>query len=170
MDDFAARKRFAITADFSLPTDFYTRQESYLRWITTDNFPGIMRSGAKVGALTADEWRVGFLVYGNDHRPRLISSHEGREELILWTGPQLSTGRHIVKLDFTPSQTTTGAFTLVIDGMQVASQGNIRTVPLTLADSEVVVTRVNGGIDGAANQATQRVSVELHSFNFTAER
>lgn len=171
-DDFAAKKDFVIRANFELPSDFYTQQESYVRFFNTDNFPGKYKStGATVGAASADEWRVGFLVYGGDKLPRLISAHENHESLTLWQGSQrLSVGRHQAELRFTPSQGSSGSWELYIDGVKMGGQTGVKTVPSTLVASEVAVTRVVGCIDGAADQDTKVMRVNLYSLILNATK
>ena len=171
-DDIAPRAAFTIVADLELPADFYDRHESYVRLITTDNYPAKMRStGARVGAASGDEWRVGFLIYGGDELPRLVSEHENRQAITLWQGAtRLPVGRHRVEIRFTPSRSTTGSYTLLIDGAVVGQRSSVRTVPTTLSSSEVVVTRVGGCIDGAAKQRSRSMTMSLHSLTFSAAR
>jgi hypothetical protein len=170
-DDFAARSSFSVAAEIELPTDFYERNESYVRFITTDNYPAKMRStGATVGAASSDEWRVGFLMYNGDKLPRLQSDHEGRGTLTLWQGDRpLPVGKNRVEIHFTPSQSNAGSYSVILNGRIVAQQSGVQTVPSTLAASEVVVTRVGGCLDGAANQRSKSMSVLLHSLTFSAE-
>lgn len=169
-DNFAAKKDFVIRANFELPSNFYSQQESYMRFFNTDNFPGVYKStGATVGALTADEWRVGLLVFGGDKLLRLQSAHENYTTLTLWkASQQLPIGKHDVQLSFTPSKTNTGSWELIIDGVKVGGQTGVQTVPSSVQDSEIAVTRVVGCIDGAADQDTKPVQVYLNSLNFTA--
>lgn len=171
-DDLAARESFTIVADIELPADFYERHESYVRLITTDNYPARMRStGDRVGAASNDEWRVGFLIYGGDELPRLVSEHENRDALVLWTGSKrLPVGRHGIEIRFTPSRATDGSFTLLIDGEVVGAGSSVRTVPRTLASSEVAVTRVGACLDGAARQRTHPMTMSLWSLTFSAMR
>jgi hypothetical protein len=170
-DDFAPRGPFSIGADIELPEDFYSRSESYVRFITTDNYPGTMRgSGEKVGASSGDEWRVGFLIYGSDQLPRLVSEHENRETIVLWKGTsRLPTGRNDIGIDFTPSQGPDGAFEISINGAVVASVAGVRTVPTSLSPAEVVVTRVGSCLDGASKQDTQRLTTHVRAFSFVAQ-
>jgi hypothetical protein len=171
-DDFAAKKDFTLKVDFELPSNFYTQQESYMRFFNTDNYPGKYKStGATVGALSADEWRVGFLVFGGDKLPRLQSAHENHETLTLWKGSQqLPVGRHTAELKFTPSTTTAGSWELLIDGVKVGGQTGVKTVPATVQQSEIAVTRVVGCLDGAADQDTKSIQLYLHSLQFTATK
>jgi hypothetical protein len=171
-DDVAIRGAFTMTVVFDLPADFYSRSVSYLRFMNTDNYPAKMKStGATVGALSADEWRVGFLMYNSDRLPRLQSDHEGRSKITLWTGASpLPVGRTTVTVKFNPSQTATGSYEVWMNGVQVGGANNVQTVPSTLDPSEVVVTRVVGGIDGAAQQVGQPITVSLRSLVFTAFR
>lgn len=171
IDDFAARSSFSITAEFELPTDFYQRNESYVRFVTTDNYPGKMRStGVTVGAASSNEWRVGFLMYDGDKLPRLQSDHEGREALTLWQGDRrLPVGKNRVEIYFDPSQTDSGSYELIVNGQTVAQGSGVRTVPSTMTASEMVVTRVGGCMDGAANQRSTSMSMLLHSLTFSAE-
>jgi hypothetical protein len=171
-DDFTARKAFTIVADVELPSDFYDRHESYVRLITTDNYPAKMRStGAKVGAASGDEWRVGFVIYGGDELPRLVSEHENRQTLVLWQGTQrLPVGRHRLEIRFTPSQATAGSWTMIVDGVVAGQRSSVRTVPTTLATSEIAVTRVGACLDGAAKQTSRSMTSSVRSFSFTAVR
>jgi hypothetical protein len=172
VDNIAPRGRFIVTSTFELPADFYTNAQSYMRFVTLDNYPGTMKStGTRVGAVTEDEWRVGFLIYGNDFLPRFISEHENHaaSKLELWTGAtRLPVGRNTVEIDFTPSKTA-GALILKVNGATVLSKTGVPTVPSTITDAEAVVTRVGGGIDGASAQSTKRVTVDLHSLTFIAK-
>ncbi|HUF98935.1 MAG TPA: hypothetical protein VMM60_12470 [Ilumatobacter sp.] len=170
-DDFAPRGPFAIGADIELPDDFYSQSESYVRFITTDNYPGTMRgSGEKVGASSSDEWRVGFLIYGSDQLPRLVSEHQNRETMVLWKGgSRLPTGPNDIDIDFTPSQGTDGAFQITINGEVVSSVSGVRTVPTTLTPDEVVVTRAGTCLDGASKQDTKRLTMHVTSFTFAAQ-
>ena len=171
-DNFAPRKSFTIGADIELPGDFYSRAESYVRFITTDNYPGTMSgTGQNVGASSGDEWRVGFLIYGSDQLPRLVSEHENRETIVLWKGStRLPTGPNSIEIDFTPSQGTQGAFEISINGAVVSTVAGVRTVPTTLTPAEVVVTRVGTCLDGASKQDTQRLTTHVSSFSFVAQR
>jgi hypothetical protein len=171
-DDLAARKAFTIAADIELPADFYDRHESYVRLITTDNYPARMRStGDRVGAASSDEWRVGFLIYAGDELPRLVSEHENRETLVLWKGvDRLPVGRHGIEIRFTPSRSTNGSYILLLDGEVVGERSSVRTVPTTLASSEVAVTRVGGCLDGAAGQDRRSMTISLRSLTFSARR
>ena len=171
-DDFAAQSSFVITAEIELPPDFYERNESYVRFITTDNYPGKMRStGAIVGAASSDEWRVGFLMYNSDKLPRLQSDHEGHQTLTLWQGDRrLPVGLNRIEIRVIPSQTDTGSYTVALNGRMVGHQTGVQTVPSTLTASEMMVTRVGGCLDGAANQRSKSMTVRLHWLTFSAER
>ena len=164
-DGFVATKKVCAYAEFMLPNDFYTRQESYMRIITLSNF-----ATALGGANDVDEWRVGFTIYGSDQLFRLTSDHQNNSDLVLWTNnQQLSTGViHKVELCIDPSQTN-GAWMLCIDGTIVGSGTNTPTVPPTLDPDEIVITRAIVGIDGAANQTSTDVQVDVYSFEFIAE-
>lgn len=171
-DDLAPSGAFTIAADIELPADFYDRHDSYVRLITTDNHPASMRStGDRVGAASGDEWRVGFLIYAGDERPRLVSEHENRDTIVLWEGhDRLPTGRHSVEIRVTPSRSSDGSFAVLIDGDVVGEGSSLRTVPRTLSSSEMVVTRVGGCLDGAASQDRQAISMSLRSLTFSARR
>ena len=169
-DNFAPRGPFTIGAGIELPDDFYSQAESYMRFITTDNYPGQLRdSGTVVGATSSNEWRVGFLIYGSDQLPRLVSEHQNRETIVLWKGDnRLPTGANNIEIDFTPSQGTDGAFEVSINGQIVAAATAVRTVPTSVPPEEVVVTRVGTCFDGAANQDSRRVTLHVTSFSFVA--
>lgn len=169
-DNFAPGGPFTIGAGIELPADFYSRAESYMRFITTDNYPGSMRdSGTVVGATSNNEWRVGFLIYGSDQLPRLVSEHQNRETIVLWKGSsRLPTGANNIEIDFTPSQGSGGAFEVSVNGQVVGAATGIRTVPTTLPTEEVVVTRVGTCFDGAAEQDSRRVTLHVTSFSFVA--
>jgi hypothetical protein len=171
-DNFAARKRFSIESTFELPSNYYTQHESYMRLITTDNYPApLSGTGATVGASGSDEWRVGFTIYGGDGLFRLISEKENQGSITLWkASTKLPVGKHTVKINFAPSKTATGAWEIYIDGTKAGSGSNVQTVPSTVADSEIAVTRIGGCIDGAANQDTKVIQANLYSIIFKAER
>ncbi|MEI8238185.1 MAG: fibronectin type III domain-containing protein [Actinomycetota bacterium] len=161
---------FTMTEVVELPSDFYTQQESYVRFMNTDNYPAKSPlTGATVGALSASGWRVGFLVYRSDQLPRLESDHDGHSKLTLWTGTsRLPVGVNTITVRFTPSQGNQGSFEVWVNGVKVGSGSGMQTVPATLAPSEAVITRIVAGMDGAAQQSTKQMSVRLHSFEFTA--
>ena len=164
-DGFATTGAFCAYAEFILPSDFYTRQESYLRIITLSNFAGPLG-----GANDVDEWRVGFTIYGSDQLFRLTSDHQNNSDLVLWTNDQqLSTDvLHKVELCMDPSQTD-GAWMLCIDGTIVGSASGVPTAPPSLDPSEIIITRAIVGIDGAADQTSTDVQVDLYAFEFIAE-
>ena len=170
-DDVAIRQGFSIEGAFELPSNFYDHHESYMRVITAENTRGQYRSsGNSVGTTSSDEWRVGFAIYGGDGRFRLISDHQNHDNIILWTAnARLPTGHHVVRVDFVPSRGTDGAWALHIDGELVGGEGGVRTVPTSVDDDDVVITRVGGCIDGASQQDEKSVQVNLYSLSVSAQ-
>lgn len=170
-DDVAIRQGFSIEGAFELPSNFYDRHESYMRVITAENTRGKYRSsGSSVGTTSSDEWRVGFAIYGGDGRFRLISDHQNHDNIILWTASErLPTGHHVVRVDFVPSRGTDGAWALHIDGELVGGESGVRTVPTSVSDDDVVITRVGGCIDGASKQDEKSVQVNLYSLSVSAQ-
>lgn len=169
VEGFTAQGPMAIASDFELPSDFYDRQDAYMRILTLDNYRFPMyRSETTPGANDDDEWRVGFLLY-SDQRFRLVSDHQNNGHITLWTADQqLPTGRHTVRVEFTPSQTTDGSWSLYIDNQLVGSATGVQTVPSTLEPNEVAVTSIGGCIDGAASQDRQSVTMRVYSIEFEA--
>lgn len=170
-DGVAIAKRFTIEATFELPADFYDRHQSYMRLITTDNYPGKNRSnGSEVGTSSPDEWRVGFTIYGGDGMFRLISDHENHSNIVLWkAGSRLPVGRHTVTINFAPSRSSDGAWELFVDGARVGGAAGVQTVPSSVKDRDIVVTRVGGCIDGASQQDDRSIRVDLHALSFRGE-
>jgi hypothetical protein len=166
-DDFEVWGRFVVSATFELPTNFHSQNEGYVRFVTMDNFPATHGSST-IGAKDDNEWRIGFQTYA-DGIPRLISNHDGGQEVILWTGDApIPVGLNTIHLDFTPSQTTEGAVILRYNGVEVLNETDIQTVPNTLEDYEVVVTRVGIGLDDALFQDTKQLTFYTQSLNFGA--
>jgi hypothetical protein len=170
-DDVAIRQGFSLEGAFELPPNFYDRHESYMRVLTAENTRGTYRSsGSSVGTSSSDEWRVGFAIYGGDGRFRLISDHQNHDNIVLWTASErLPTGHHVVRFDFVPSRGTDGAWALHIDGELVGGATGVRTVPTSVADDDVVITRVGGCIDGASQQDEESVQVDLYSLSVSAQ-
>ena len=170
-DNFAIRKRFSIESTFELPGNFYEQHESYMRLITTENSPGSYRSSdTTVGTSSPDEWRVGVAIYRGDGLFRLVSDHKNHSTIVLWTAPtRLATGWHTVKINFAPSRTSAGAWDLYIDDARVGSGANVQTVPISVRESDVVVTRIGGCLDGASDQDQTSIHVNLSSIEVRAE-
>lgn len=171
-DDFAAFGAWSLEATFELPADYYTRKQSYLRLMTTDNYVGKYRStGKAVGCSNGNEWRVGLVNWGTDDLPRLVSGHQGGGEYVLWTGTtKLTTGKHTVRIDFTPGYNNDGAWAVTIDGFRMGGGDNVPTVPSSVPKAEAVVTRVGAGLDGAAKQNTKSIEESVYGIKFEAKK
>lgn len=179
-DNFLPVKDFVIKADFELPSNFWTQHESYGRLCNTDNFTTTM-NGQSVGALNANEWRVGLYLY-SDHIFRLISAHQNFEELVLWQANAagasfMAVGRHTCQITFNPKKDATGSYAVLIDGAvpgaasgKPASATNVRTCPTTLANSELAITRMVFGADGFAAQNTKVLPLKIWSGDLLATR
>ena len=111
------------------------------------------------------------MVYGGDKLPRLQSAHENHETITLWQGARpLTVGRHQAEIRFTPSTTNTGSWELLIEGVKQGGQSAVKTVPASVTAPEIAVTRVVGCIDGAADQDTKVINLNLYSLLFSAEK
>lgn len=173
-DGVVAEGQFTLWLDYYLPSNYYTQHEAYVRFMNSDNFKTTL-GGAPVGSLDADEWRFGFYIYGGDKKFRILSEHEnhawaGSE---LWVSPTagatfMPVGRHTIELYIDPQKTATGAFWLKIDDVEVANVTGVATVPPTVSDPEMVVTRAVFGPDGAAQQDTKVETFHTYGGEFTA--
>ena len=148
---------------FTLPTDFYTKQHAGFRILNTDNITAkLSTSGATVGALNANELRYGLFLWNSDKRLHLRCEHETKSSLELWkSSASLPVGQHIVELYGDISKPA--PWYLRIDGKIVAA-GNSSLCPLDTAQSERVITRVVGGIDGAADQDANSLAMNVSLF------
>lgn len=165
--DIAPRKSFQLRGRFA-PRQPITK---YVRFLGTDNYKAVMKTSAEtVGCGTGDEWRVMFGCY-SDGLPRLLSHHQDHGAPIeLYKGSQpLSVGMHTVEIDFDPKKDATGSFAIRLDGVQVASRSNLVTVPSTVPNEQVVVTRLVACIDGANEWVGKTLDVDLYEVDFAAE-
>lgn len=168
-DGYAASGLMITEMDYELPADFYDRQDSYMRILTLDNYPTEDPDGKTWGANDDDEWRIGFLLY-DDQMFRLISEHQNNDKIVLWEASErIPTGRHSVKVEFYPSQGSSGYWNLYLDGEHVAGESGVQTVPSSLHPDEVVMTGVGGCLDGAARQDSRTVSMRVYTIEFSAE-
>lgn len=173
-DLFAANDDWILKANMELKADFYTQKEGYTRILGTDNFPAAI-NGITYGAGSADEWRVALYYDTTESKLKLASAKENQADaLVLWTD---SVAQRIVagaatdvELRFTPSKTTGGSWEVLIGGASIDSDTGVQTVPTSVADSEMYVTRIVAGIDGAYLQDTKTLQNDIYSIQFTATR
>lgn len=151
---------FYAKAVIVLPDDFYTQQKSGLRILNTDNYQTTL-NGVPVGALGADELRVSVYIMNSDHKLRVFVDHQNGIQLKLYEAPDiLPTGEHTFELS--GDVANAAPWYLRVDGVTVAS-GIQRLSTDDIADSERVITRIVAGIDGAANQDLNPMSVIVKS-------
>jgi len=137
---------FDMTVNFTLPASFYSDMKNGFRIITTDNFTTTI-NGVTVGAKDANEWRCGIYFFASDGLVRAKCEHETLGTLSLWTASsKLSTGSHTIR--FIGDMGQAAPWSVIVDGVTVASGNQRLCIPSELLDSECVVTRVRAGIDG----------------------
>ena len=142
---------------FSLPSDFYARQTSYMRLLWLDNY----------NLDPAHPRRLALLLYGGDHLPRLVRQRQGMEETILWKGTQLlPVGRAIrLAVHVRLSQQST-VNEIYLDGAKI---GSVSAANVTAgATSTARFTRVGFGVDGAADLDSARVMFPMWRLGVTA--
>ena len=143
-----------------LPTDFYTQQKAGFRLMNTDNYTTTL-NGSPVGASDANESRTSVFINSN-HSLRVIVDHETTSNKILYISQApLAVGQHTLELF--GSLNTVAPWYLRVDGVVVASGTEMLSMGDT-APSERVATRFVAGIDGAADQDFNLMSVQVKSF------
>lgn len=154
---------FYAKITFILPSDFYAQQRAGFRLLNTDNISAkLSTNGLTVGALDANELRYGVYLWNSDKRLHLRCEHETKSSLELWRSPtSLPVGEHTIELYGDISKVA--PYYLRIDGKIVAS-GVSALCPLDTAPSERVITRMVGGIDGAADQDTTPLTLSVSLF------
>ncbi len=150
---------FYAKAVIVLPADFYNQQKAGFRILNTDNYPTTL-NGASVGAANANELRVS--VYMNsDQKIRVLVDHETGVKQTLYTAPAiLPTGEHTFELAGDVANVAPWYFK--IDGIVVAS-GTQRLSTDDMASTERVITRIVAGIDGAADQDANAMTLLVKS-------
>ncbi len=145
-----------------LPEDFYTKQTSYFRIMNTDNYSTTV-NGVHFGAADSDELRTGVYFY-SDHTMRIRSEHENNGKVEYYKG-QLPVGEHVLELYGDVANVAPWWFK--VDGVVVAS-GNARLSPDSVPVEERVITRLVTGIDGAADQTTNAMTLQVKEFTITS--
>ncbi len=165
-DKLALTKTISAELDFEIPADFYDKQEAFIRILSFDNYADFINgTDQKLGSDETDEWRLGLVIYNSDKLLRLDSEHKRNENLTLWELPtRLEPGRHTIKLDIALSQTSTGSWSIILDGKNVGSATNVQTIPSTLTKPEErEITQITTCLDGSSSQDTTPVSLRIRS-------
>lgn len=195
---FVATFDFELPDGFYEDLDYGTPENrgAFLRLFTTDNHWGTYRTESKgiVGACDPnvtredcaagkgnsdliDEWRVGFVLEGlrNNVYPKLVSAHEGHPNQpgypdVLWRGEPLADDRrYTLTIEFLASKNDDGQWSIDINDGEQSDEGTRKTIPPSVPEQEALITRIAGGIDGAYNQDTQVVTVNLFSLDVRAK-
>jgi len=152
---------FYMKAVIVLPADFYTQKKSGFRILGTDNF-GTTLNGVKVGAPNSSELRTAVYFYSGDNFLRVIADHENVGKKIFYkSAAPFPVGEHVLELY--GSLSVVAPWYFKVDGAVVAS-GVDRLSPDSVPVNERVATRLNVGIDGAAGQDLNPMSVLVKSF------
>ena len=161
-NDGVALTYFYTRAVVNFPPDFYSQHKAGFRILSTDNYPTTL-NGAPIGAVNANELRVS--VYMNsDQKLRILVNHETVSVTTLYTAPSiLPTGDHTFELAGDLANSAPWYFK--VDGVVVAS-GVARLSPDTTTVPERVATRIVAGIDGAASQDLNPMSLTVKSLEF----
>jgi hypothetical protein len=158
-----APTRFYMKAEINLPADFYSKQKAGFRIMNTDNFLTTL-NGTPVGSVNANEFRTS--VYMNsDHSLRIKSQHDQNPAIEFFKlNTQLPVGDHILELSGDVANVVPWYFKL--DGNIVASGIN-RMSPDSVPANERVITRMVAGIDGAASQDSNSVTLTVKNFEIS---
>ena len=151
---------FYMKAVIVLPSDFYDQQQAGFRLLNTDNF-GTKLNGERVGASDTNELRTSVYIFSN-HRFGIVADHQNVSKKVIYkSSTPLPVGEHVFELYGSVADKAPWYFK--VDGNIIAS-GTERLSPDSVPVDERVVTRLNVGIDGAADQDNRSMNVLVKSF------
>lgn len=150
---------FYIKATIILPADFYSRQRGGLRVSGVGNSPTTL-NGVPVGGGGSGKGLFTSFYVHSDGTLRVAGQYGSNAPVYYASLGHLPVGEHVLELY--GDIANVAPWYARIDGVQVAS-GNARLSPSAVPVSERVVTRFVVGIDGAADQDANSISLSVRN-------
>ncbi len=155
-----APSTFYMRAVIVLPSNFYDQQQAGFRLLNTDNF-GTTLNGEQFGASDTNELRTSVYIFSS-HKFGIIADHQNVSKKVVYkSSDPLPVGEHVFELYGNVADKAPWYFK--VDGKIIAA-GTERLSPDSVPADERVVTRLNVGIDGAADQDNKSMKVLVKSF------
>lgn len=146
---------FYFKVGIELPVDFYQKQKASFRIINTDNYTTTL-NGKSVGSSNENELRTAVYI-GTNQKLQVIANYETVERNVLWESDEpLSVGKHII--EFYGNVALDLPWELKVDGIKLVG-GVGKLSPNSVPVDERVITRFVAGIDGAASQDNNSMSL-----------